>query len=100
MSKHPAASNLRAAPDHADAPSRQVRVYINGREILVSSESTVAAAILTAGECAFRHSVGGEPRGPLCGMGVCMECRVRINGMAHQKSCQILCRPDMEVITG
>ena len=86
-------------PEHSDAFSRQVRVYINSREILVSSESTVAAAILAADECAFRRSVSGEPRGPLCGMGVCMECRVRINGTPHQKSCQILCRANMEVIT-
>jgi sarcosine oxidase subunit alpha len=87
-------------PEHSDAFPRQVRIYINGREVFVSSESTVAAAILTAGECVFRRSVSGEPRGPLCGMGVCMECRVRIDGAPHQKSCQILCRPDMEVITG
>lgn len=86
-------------PEHADAFSRQVRVTINGREAMVSSDSTVAAAILAAGECAFRRSVSGEPRGPLCGMGVCMECRVRINGMPHQKSCQILCRANMEVVT-
>jgi len=86
--------------EHPDAFSRQVRVTINGREAMVSNESTVAAAILAAGECAFRQSVSGEPRGPLCGMGVCMECRVRINGAPHQKSCQILCRPNMEVITG
>jgi aerobic-type carbon monoxide dehydrogenase small subunit (CoxS/CutS family) len=86
-------------PEHSDAFSRQVRVTINGREAMVSSESTVAAAILAADECAFRRSVSGEPRGPLCGMGVCMECRVRINGAPHQKSCQILCRPNMEVIT-
>lgn len=86
--------------EYTEALSGQVRVYINGREVFVSGESTVAAAILAASECAFRRSVSGEPRGPLCGMGVCMECRVRINGMPHQKSCQILCRPEMEVITG
>ena len=87
-------------PKHPHAFSHKVRVYINGREVLVNAESTVAAAILAAGDCVFRRSVSDEPRGPLCGMGVCMVCRVQINGTPHQKSCQILCRPEMEVTTG
>jgi len=76
-----------------------VRMFVNGREVLVSEETTVAAAILAAGQTTFRRSVTGEPRGLLCAMGVCMECRVQIDGKLHQKSCQILCRPGMEVIS-
>jgi hypothetical protein len=86
--------------DHDNGGSTQLRVYVNGRELLVKAGTTVAIAVMIAGETVFRHSVSGEPRGPLCGMGICMECRVRINGATHQKSCQILCRPEMEVITG
>jgi sarcosine oxidase subunit alpha len=48
---------------------------------------------------ACRISTGGEPRGPLCGMGICFECRATINGNAHCRSCQILCEPGMEVTT-
>ncbi|HEY4962870.1 MAG TPA: 2Fe-2S iron-sulfur cluster-binding protein [Terriglobales bacterium] len=46
-----------------------------------------------------RRSVSGEPRGALCGMGICFECRVSINGRPHCRSCQILCEPGMEVNT-
>jgi D-hydroxyproline dehydrogenase subunit gamma len=48
---------------------------------------------------AFRRSVKGDPRGPLCGMGICFECRVTIDGIPHSPSCQTLCRAGMEVRT-
>ncbi|MGA8729801.1 MAG: (2Fe-2S)-binding protein [Terracidiphilus sp.] len=71
---------------------------VNGVPVKVASGTTVAAAILMTGPLT-RRSVTGEPRGPLCGMGVCFECRVTIDGMPHQRSCQILCLEGMEVYT-
>ncbi len=74
-------------------------IKVNGDSIAVVPGTTVAAAILIAGVAA-RKSVTGQPRGPLCGMGICFECRATINGVAHQRSCQILCAQGMEVRTG
>jgi sarcosine oxidase subunit alpha len=76
-----------------------LELIINGAPISVKDDTTVAAAVLISGISAFRHSVTGQPRGPLCGMGICYECRVTINGEPHARSCQILCRPGMQVIT-
>ena len=76
-----------------------IRMRINGRALEVEPGTTVAAAILNTGAAWLRRSVGGEPRAPLCGMGVCMECRVTINGEAHRTSCQALCEDGMEVRT-
>ncbi len=76
-----------------------VSITVNGVEVSVKQGTTVAAAILIAGETAFRRSISGEPRGPLCGMGVCYECRVSIDGEAHARSCQIPCRAGMNVVT-
>jgi sarcosine oxidase subunit alpha len=59
----------------------------------------VAAAVLAAGVNTFRRSVSGEARGPLCGMGICFECRVNVNGVAHVRSCQTLCENGMDVRT-
>jgi D-hydroxyproline dehydrogenase subunit gamma len=70
---------------------------INGKPIRVERGTTVAAAILIAGETAFRTSVTGQPRGPLCGMGICFECRVTIDSIAHARSCQIVCEDGMKV---
>jgi sarcosine oxidase subunit alpha len=47
-----------------------------------------------------RFSIEGEARAPLCGMGICMECRVTVNGIPHQRSCQLICAPGMEVVSG
>ncbi|MBI2681621.1 MAG: (2Fe-2S)-binding protein [Acidobacteriales bacterium] len=77
-----------------------VSLRINGKELSVAPGTTVAAAILIAGHSAFRRSVAGTPRGPLCGMGICFECRVTVNGEPHARSCQIECMPGMEVRTG
>jgi len=74
-------------------------ITVNGKAIRVCAGSTVAAAILQAG-AASRISVRGEPRQPLCGMGICYECRARIDGQAHQRACQIVCRDGMQVVTG
>lgn len=77
----------------------QVKLVINGRETVTAAGSTVAAAVLNSGAVSFRQSVHGEPRGPLCGMGICFECRLTINGSPQQKSCQILCADGMVVET-
>lgn len=69
---------------------------INGVAVEVAPGSTVAVAVAMAGQ-ACRTSVSGQPRGPLCGMGICFECRVTINGNQHCRSCQILCESGMEV---
>jgi D-hydroxyproline dehydrogenase subunit gamma len=74
-----------------------ITLSVNGRPVNVLEGSTVSAAVVVAGAWAFRRSVTGEPRGPLCGMGICFECRVTIDGQAHARSCQILCRDGMDV---
>jgi sarcosine oxidase subunit alpha len=76
----------------------QIRLRVNGTPVAVSSGSTVAVAVALAGKVC-RTSVKGESRGPLCGMGICFECRVAIDGKAHARSCQVLCEEGMEVNT-
>jgi len=79
--------------------SKAITLRVNGRSVTVPEGTAVAAAVALAGETRFRRSILGEPRSPLCGMGICLECRVTINGQAHSRSCQTLCEPGMEVRT-
>ena len=81
-------------------PDEMLALRIDGVPVRVAAGTTVAAAILRAGVALFRRSVSGEPRAPLCGMGICFECRVTIDGTPHVRSCTTLCRPGMEVTTG
>ena len=79
--------------------SETVNLLVNGMAVTMPSGSMVSAAIMKAGVVVFRLSVAGEPRGPLCGMGICFECRVTIDGEAHCRSCQTVCRDGMDVRT-
>jgi predicted molibdopterin-dependent oxidoreductase YjgC len=78
--------------------SDHVTVAVNGLQVTVPQGTTVAVALAIAGQ-ACRTSVNREPRGPLCGIGICFECRVAINGHPHCRSCQMLCEPGMDVRT-
>jgi len=71
---------------------------INGVSSRVAQGTTVAAAMLLA-DNPSRVSVSGEPRGALCGMGICFECRAVVNGIPHRRTCQILCEQGMTVET-
>jgi len=79
-------------------PSEFTVVRVNGVSVSVPVGTTIAVAIAIAGQ-PCRTSVTGEPRGPLCGMGICFECRAVVNGIPHSRTCQLLCEPDMEVRT-
>lgn len=77
-----------------------VRMRIDGVGLVVARGSTVAAALLRLGVSVTRRSVSGQPRAPLCGMGVCQECRVTIDGVPHQRACMILVQDGLDVRTG
>lgn len=77
-----------------------VEFTVDGRVVRAERGVCLAAAMMNAGIVAFRVSVGGEARGPLCGMGICFECRVTVSGVPHQRACLIACEPGLTVETG
>jgi D-hydroxyproline dehydrogenase subunit gamma len=79
--------------------TERVTIHVNGEPVSVPAGTIVAAAVALAGVDRFRASVHGQSRGPLCGMGVCFECRVTINGQPHCRSCLTVCESGMEVRT-
>ena len=75
-----------------------VPITIDGKPHTIEAGTTVAVAIAVAG-LPCRTSVSGRPRGALCAMGICFECRATVNGFAHRRTCQILCEPGMDILT-
>ena len=73
-------------------------LHLDGRPLRVAPGTTVAAALALDGDGSARTSVSGGRRAPLCGMGVCQECRVTIDGL-RRLACQTLCRDGMQVET-
>jgi len=76
-----------------------VHIHIDGQALAVPTGSSVAAALARAAGGCSRLSVGGEPRAPFCGMGICHECRVSIDGR-RQLACQTVCQDGMRIDTG
>ena len=80
-------------------PADPVSLTIDGRPWQVEVGTSVAVAIWQARGGATRRSVTGQLRGPLCGMGICFECRATVDGRPQRITCQLPCRSGMEVTT-
>lgn len=82
----------------------RITVILDGRPLEVPVGTSAAAALAWASPqdgmagCS-RLSVSGEARAPLCGMGICHECRVLIDG-CRRLACQTPCREGMRIETG
>jgi predicted molibdopterin-dependent oxidoreductase YjgC len=73
-------------------------LILDGQALQVLEGTSVAAALAIHGDGSSRTSVSGQRRAPLCGMGICQECRVSIDGR-RRLACQTLCRDGMQVET-
>ncbi len=70
-------------------------ISLDGQKITAYPGETLATVLLANGKRVFRHSQNkGEPRGLYCGMGICFECLVTVNGRANVRACQTLAQPD------
>jgi hypothetical protein len=68
-------------------PADVVRFTFDGRPVEARPGECLAAALLRAGHAAFRTTPDGRgKRGPVCGMGLCFDCRVAVTrpGTGHE----------------
>ena len=77
--------------------AERIRFTLDGRPAEAEAGTSLLAALWNAGLRAVRTSVSGEPRGPLCGMGTCFECRVTVDGEPHRRACLEPLREGMDV---
>jgi predicted molibdopterin-dependent oxidoreductase YjgC len=68
-----------------------------GRPIAAREGQSIAAALIAAGERCLRVDEAGNPRGALCAIGVCWECRCSIDGVADTRACMTPARRGMVV---
>jgi D-hydroxyproline dehydrogenase subunit gamma len=75
-----------------------VTIVVDGRPVAVDPTHTVAAALLAARGPQLRTTArDGEPRGMFCGMGICFDCLVTIDGRAGVRACMTRVRAGMRV---
>ena len=71
------------------AASTPITILVNGERRAGVLGQTVAGIILAADTLTWRTSpVGGRPRGAFCGIGVCFDCLVVVNGQRDVRACQ------------
>lgn len=80
------------------AGESQFFISVDGEPVEARAGMSVAVALMRAG-IPCRTSVRGEPRAPLCGMGICFECVATVNGEPLRRTCQLTCRAGMEIAT-
>ena len=76
---------------------RAIEFEMDGEKIGAYEGETIAAALLAAGKRAFRHTVKGEPRGVFCGIGVCFDCLVHVEGAGNVRACVTAVEAGMKV---
>ena len=84
-------SALRAGP--------RVAFTIDGAPLYGLQGETIAAALAAAGIAALGARRDGTQRGLWCGMGVCQECIVTVDGMPSRRACMTLIDAGMVVTT-
>lgn len=63
-------------------------IEVDGEVVPAARGAMLTAALIAAGRWVLRtHPVTGAPRGPLCGMGVCLECEVTVDGRPATRAC-------------
>jgi D-hydroxyproline dehydrogenase subunit gamma len=77
----------------------EAEIVVDGQRVRVAAGISVAAALFNLNVPTLRRSVTGEARGPLCGMGVCFECRVMIDSRPHQRACMVAVVDGMHIRT-
>ena len=73
------------------------QIAFEGRPIPAREGQSVAAALLAAGERCLRIDEAGNPKGAVCAIGICWECRCVIDGTPDTRACMTQARPGMVI---
>jgi len=83
----------------APAPGRLITVSIDGEALQGLEGQSIAGLLLGADRLAWRTTaVGRRGRGVFCGIGVCYDCLITVNGLRDVRACQRLA-VDGDVLT-
>jgi aerobic-type carbon monoxide dehydrogenase small subunit (CoxS/CutS family) len=79
------------------ARGEAVAITVDGRPVPAYLGESVAAALLAGGDLTTRTTAGGEARGVFCGMGVCFDCLVVVDGVPNTRACVTWVREGMDI---
>lgn len=79
---------------------KKITLTVDGKSVIAHEGETVHAALVASdiqilGTTRKNH----QNRGILCGMGICYQCRVEINGIPDQRACMTQVKGNMDILT-
>jgi D-hydroxyproline dehydrogenase subunit gamma len=86
--------------DDTHIPAKRIEFEFDGAVVPAYEGQSVAAALMAAGIRVLRHiPQSGEYRGLYCGMGICFDCLMIIDGVPDTRSCMVVVQEGMRVET-
>jgi aerobic-type carbon monoxide dehydrogenase small subunit (CoxS/CutS family) len=76
-----------------------VTIDINGKPVTAYLGESVATALLSEEIVAMRTTTLGESRGVFCGMGVCFDWLVVVDGKPNTRACMTWVKEGMDIRT-
>jgi D-hydroxyproline dehydrogenase subunit gamma len=58
--------------------SNKITILVNGQSVQAYAGETIATVLFAEGISTFYKTKNNQPRGPFCNMGICFECRVKV----------------------
>jgi predicted molibdopterin-dependent oxidoreductase YjgC len=79
---------------------RALRILVDGQDTAAYEGESIAAALIASGRRTTRWTArAGEPRGYFCGMGVCQDCLVTVDGLPNVRACMTPVRDGLRIET-
>jgi D-hydroxyproline dehydrogenase subunit gamma len=76
-----------------------IRILLNGSKVMAFAGETVATLLITEGHTGFtKEKSSTHAKGVYCGIGICFECLVQVNG-ENLRACQTYLKEDMRIET-
>jgi predicted molibdopterin-dependent oxidoreductase YjgC len=77
---------------------KKITIEIDGQKIEALEGEPIAAALWNAGIRDFRYTrKRKEPRGFFCGIGLCTDCKMIVNGIPNIRTCVTLVEKGMKI---
>jgi D-hydroxyproline dehydrogenase subunit gamma len=74
-----------------------LEITVDGRTVEAFAGETVAGVLFAEDIVTTRRTRGGAPRGVYCGMGVCFDCLVIVDGIPNTRACMTWVAAGMRV---
>jgi predicted molibdopterin-dependent oxidoreductase YjgC len=83
--------------ENTGSKKSELDIIVDGRVLKARKGQRIADALLSAGIQTFRTTRNGKPRGVFCGMGICHECCMVVDGIPNVRTCITEVQPGMRV---